>query len=36
MVAVELVARDSKGSVEAVLSLGTVQYEPVHRVYDAR
>ena len=36
MVAVELVARDAKGTVEAVLSLGCVQYEPVKRVYDAR
>ena len=36
MVAVELVARDCKGSIEAVLSLGCVQYEAVRRVYDAR
>merc|ERR1740128_90477 len=36
MVAVELVARDCKGSIEAVLSLGCVHYDSVRRVYDAR
>ena len=36
MVAVELVATDTKGSVEAVLSLGCVQYDCVRRVYDTR
>ena len=36
MVAVELVARDTKGTREAVLSLGCVQFDSVRRVYDAR
>ena len=36
MVAVELVATDHKGSIEAVLSLGCVQYDCVRRVYEAR
>jgi len=36
MVAVELVASDSKGSIEAVLFLGCIQYDSVRRVYDAR
>ena len=36
MVAVELVARDTKGTREAVLSLGCVQFDSVRRVYEAR
>lgn len=36
MVAVELVARDTRGSLEAVLSLGCIQYDSTRRVYDAR
>ena len=36
MAAVELVARDCKGTIEAVLSLGCVQYDSLRRVYDAR
>jgi len=36
MVAVELVATDLKGTIEAVLSLGCVQYDSVRRVHEAR
>ena len=36
MVAVELVASDSRGGVEAVLSLGCVQYDCVRRGWEAR
>lgn len=36
MVAVELVARDTKGTREAVLNLGCVQFDSVRRVYEAR
>ena len=36
MVAVELVARDTKGTREAVLSLGCEQFDSVRRVYEAR